>query len=45
MITFATALLITSVIGLIIAGIGMVVERTPLKEKLENMFNDKNEEL
>lgn len=41
---FGTALIITSVIGLILCGIGMIVEKTPLKDKLVNMFSDNNEE-
>lgn len=41
---FGTALIITSVIGFVIGGICMVVEKTPLKERLMNMFNDQDEE-
>lgn len=40
---FGTALIITSVIGIILGGICMIVEKTPLKDKLVNMFNDEDE--
>ena len=41
---FGTALIITSVVGFILGGICMIVEKTPLKDKLANMFSDNNEE-
>ena len=41
---FGLALIITSVIGFVIGGICMVMEKTPLKERLMNMFNDQDEE-
>lgn len=41
---FGTALIISSVIGIILGGICMIVEKTPLKDKLMNMFGDPDEE-
>lgn len=41
---FGTALLITSAFGLILCGIGIIIEKTPLKDKLSNMFNDEDED-
>lgn len=41
---FGTALIITSIIGLILCGVGMIIEKTPLKDKLANMFSDEDDE-
>lgn len=41
---FGTALIITSVIGFILGGICMIIEKTPLKDKLANMFGDEDDE-